>query len=538
MKKRDLVSDAKINDYISGTRKRRLLKKSKKGFARVVFSRAGIFALLFLAQVFFFLFFVLWSQTAILYFLPISITFGAVMSIFVLNNSRIDSSAKLTWLFLIMLVPAFGSAVYLFTRADFGNRKLKRQVRSSLENLRGMAYQDPETLIELESDSPETYSLCKYLNMMTQRPVFKGTRVTYFPSGESNFPEMIEQLQMAQHFIFMEFFIIDEGDFFGSVLEILAQKAAAGVEVRIMYDGMNEFNTLSHDYPKRLAELGIKARVFTRIKPFLSSNYNYRDHRKNLIIDGRVVFTGGVNLADEYINRRERFGYWKDNSVMFEGPIVDSFTQMFLEMWTVYGEDPESPERYFGKYDSYPDEKGYAIAFGDIPLDSDKDAENIILSMINRADRYVHIMTPYLILDGELQTALCNAALRGVDVSILIPGIPDKKIPYALAKTHYKALYKAGVKVYEFTPGFLHAKAVVVDDIKALVGTVNLDYRSLYHHFECSVYMYKMGVIGDIERDFASTRDRCTLVDENVIKAVPWGVRLTGYIAKTFAPLL
>ncbi|MGV3537974.1 phospholipase D-like domain-containing protein, partial [Streptococcus agalactiae] len=282
-------------------------------------------------------------------------------------------------------------------------------------------------------------------------------------------------------------------------LSILEQKVEEGVEVRILYDGMIEITKLSFDYTKRLEKIGIKAKAFSPISPFISTYYNYRDHRKIVVIDGVVGMTGGVNLADEYINHIELFGHWKDSGIMLKGKAVDSFLLLFLQMWSIT-EEKMLVAPYLGVHDDLVENEGYVIPYGDSPLDTDKVGENVYIDILNHAREYVYIMTPYLILDSELEHAIQFAAERGVDVRIIMPGIPDKPIPYALAKTYYQALIKSGVKIYEYTPGFVHSKIFLSDNTKAVVGTINLDYRSLYHHFECAVYLYKVDAIQDIYR--------------------------------------
>ena len=321
----------------------------------------------------------------------------------------------------------------------------------------------------------------------------------------------------------------------GSILKILADKASQGVDVRVMYDGMCEISTLTADYPKRLAKLGIKCKPFSPITPFLSTHYNYRDHRKILVIDGKTAFNGGVNLADEYINREERFGHWKDTAVMLRGSAVRSFTLMFLQMWNLTEENPSWDECDFTEEAA---SDGYVIPYCDCPLDGDKVGENVYMDILYRARDHVHIMTPYLILDNELERALRYAAQRGVDVKIILPGIPDKKLAYSLAKTHYKSLISSGVEIYEYTPGFVHAKVFVSDYEKAVVGTINLDYRSLYHHFECATYMYKTSCISDIEKDFDETLSKCRKVTPETIKNEKITYKISGAIMKVLAPLM
>ena len=359
-----------------------------------------------------------------------------------------------------------------------------------------------------------------------------------FPGGEAKFEELLRQLEKAEEYIFLEYFIIDEGLMWGKILEVLARKAAEGVDVRVMYDGTCEFATLPRDYPSRLEKLGIQCQVFSPVQPFVSTHYNYRDHRKILVIDGKVGFTGGVNLADEYINHIEKYGRWKDAAVMLEGEAVRPLTILFLEMWSILRE----PE--FEKFLSVPPHsvpaKGFAAPYGDCPLDGERVGEMVYIDLLNRAKRYIHIMTPYLILDGELETALKFAAERGVDVHLILPHVPDKKFAYALAKTHYKSLLDSGVKISEWLPGFVHAKVFVVDDSEAVVGTINLDYRSLYHHFENAVWMKDTACIPAIEKDFQKTLEFCRDV-EPTRESIWEGnmlLHLAGILLKVIAPLL
>ena len=336
----------------------------------------------------------------------------------------------------------------------------------------------------------------------------------------------------------------------GRVLNILKRKAAEGVEVRFMYDGMCELSLLPYNYPEKLEKLGIKSRMFAPIMPFISTHYNNRDHRKIVVIDGKVAFTGGINLADEYINRKKRFGYWKDTAVMIQGDAVRSFTLMFLRMW-----NGESNIRRFGvpgtalphddyeyylsvEQDRHADADGYVIPYGDTPYDGERVGEMVYLDIINQAKRYVHIMTPYLIIDSQMITALTYAAKRGVDVSIVLPHIPDKKYAFALAKTHYAELTRAGVKIYEFTPGFVHAKIFVSDDIRGVVGTINLDYRSLYLHFECAAYLHGVSELAVIEKDFEDTVKKSILITEEDIRNQKLLSRLAGKVLKPLAPLM
>ena len=460
---------------------------------------------------------------------------GMVVYLF---NKTMDSSAKLTWMLVISLLPLLGAGLLLFTQKNIGHRRESEQIQKELDRTHTLLEQPESVIREIEHDGSGTDDLSRYLNQSGCFPVFDKTQVTFFPLGEKKFEAMLEELEKAEKFIFMEYFIVEEGYMWGRILDILIRKAQAGVEVRVMYDAMCELSTLPADYYKLLENEGIHAKAFSTLTPVVSTSYNYRDHRKILVIDGKVAFNGGVNLADEYINRKERFGHWKDTAVMLKGPAVTSFTLMFLQMWNTGVTEPDYDTWLSAPAEPMEGASGYVMPYCDNPLDDYKVGEAVYIDILYRATSYVHIMTPYLILDGELETALCFAAQRGVDVRLIMPGIPDKTVPYALAKTHYKALLKAGVKIYEYTPGFVHAKVFVSDDCKAVVGTINLDYRSLYHHFECATYLYKTDCIGEIENDFQETLAKCRTVSEETLKNEKSSYKIIGSLAKMISPLL
>ena len=511
-----------------------LAPKRKKGLLRMVFSRIGLVALLLVLELVLVFSVYCWFFDYFKWFALVQTVFSIGM-VFYLFNITMDASAKLTWLFLIMLMPVPATVMLWYTREDIGHRLTKKRTAELIEQSRGKITQDPETISNPELTAAGTDGLCRYLNRSGVFPIYGNTEVKYFPLGEDKFEAMLEELKKAEKFIFMEYFIVEEGYMWGSILKILADKAAQGVDVRVMYDGMCEVSLLPHDYPKRMAKLGIKCKPFTPIAPFISTQYNYRDHRKILVIDGKVAFNGGVNLADEYINRIERFGHWKDTAVMLRGEAVQSFALMFLQMWNIDEKEPQW-DGFLDRFSAEPD--GFVMPYGDCPLDNDKVGETVYMDILNRAEKYVHIMTPYLILDNELETALKYAAQRGVDVKLILPGIPDKTAAYALAKSHYKSLVSAGVKIYEYTPGFVHAKVFVSDDKKAVVGTINLDYRSLYHHFECATYIYGSSCIPDIEKDFSETLKKCREVTEETIKNEKRSYKILGGIMKLIAPLM
>lgn len=514
-----------------------LLKKGQKGIMRAVFSRLGLILVLLAVQVLFLFSIFQWFEE----FLPhiyggtVVFTVGMVLYLF---NSRLDPTAKLSWLVVILLLPVFGSMLFLYIQSDVGHRTLKKRVQQVIEETRSLIPGQEETRETFQRLDPGAASLARYMNRSGSYPVYDRSAVTYFPLGERKFEEMLRQLERAEKFIFLEYFIVDEGVMWGRILEILARKAAEGVEVRMMYDGTCEFSTLPHDYPKRLKKLGIQCKMFAPVSPFVSTHYNYRDHRKILVIDGHTAFNGGINLADEYINRFPKHGHWKDTAVMIQGEAVRSFTLMFLQMWAL---DERMPE--FRNYLEVPvmsrsDAKGFVIPYGDCPVDNDKVGERVYMDILNRSQRYVHIMSPYLILDGEMENALKFAAERGVEVALILPGVPDKNAPYALAWTHYASLLESGVRIYEYTPGFVHAKVFVSDDREAVVGTINLDYRSLYHHFECATYLYGTDCIPDIEADFQATRQLCRTITPETAREERFSRKFTGFLMKVIAPLM
>ena len=511
-----------------------LLPRSRKNLLRIIFSRLGLVVLMIIAEIVLLVAAYLKLYNYFEWLALVQLVFTIAMVLYLFNCSM-DASAKLTWLFLIMLAPVPASIFLWFTQTSIGQRTVKKRTAEVIQETKGMLKQDENVLYRAELVESGTDDLCRYINRSGCFPVYENTQATFFPSGEAKFEALLEELRKAEKFIFLEYFIITEGYMWGSILKILADKAAQGVDVRVMYDGMCEISTLTADYPERLGELGIKCKSFSPIHPFLSSHYNYRDHRKIMVIDGKVAFTGGVNLADEYINREERFGHWKDTAVMLRGEAVESFTLMFLQMWNLTETEVSWDEC---KVKASAKSDGYVMPYCDCPLDGDKVGENVYIDILYRAKHYVHIMTPYLILDNEVETALRFAALRGVDVKLILPGIPDKKVAYSLAKSHYKSLVAAGVKIYEYDPGFVHAKVFVSDNEKAVVGTINLDYRSLYHHFECAAYMYKTSCIADIEDDFQDTLAKCSEVTPETIKNEKLYYKVVGFLMKTLAPLM
>lgn len=512
----------------------------KKGIISMVFSRFGIVLVLLALQILVLLgLFLKFSQLAPHYYI-ISAVFYIFM-ITVIVNSDHDASSKITWLTTMAFLPIFGALLYIYTTVDIGHRVLKKKVTNILKNTNNKITQDKSVIDKVEEICPDVADLNYYLNKSGRFPLYENTDVTYYPIGEKMFQSMLVELDKAKDFIFMEYFIVDDGYMWDNILEVLIKKANEGVDVRVMYDGTCEFALLPRTYPSSLEKLGIHCKVFSPVSPFISTHYNYRDHRKIMVIDGKTAYNGGINMADEYINYTHKYGHFKDVGVMLKGDAVDSFTLMFLQMWSVN-------ERHcdFSKYLNVGDSpsaggyfsNGFVMPFGDCPLDEYDVGKSVYMDILNRAKDYVYIMTPYMIMDGELENSLTFSAERGVDVRIILPHISDSFVAQALAKTHYKKLLDAGVKVYEYTPGFVHAKVFVSDDVKSVVGSINMDYRSLYHHFECATYMYGTRCIEDIKSDYKDTLAKCQQVTYESIKNDKWYIKLIGKVLKFVAPLI
>lgn len=515
-----------------------IVEKSKKGFFHIVFGRTAVIILLLLIQVAFLALVVLKLQEKAVYAYGFSLLLSAITVIIVINRPG-SPEFKLAWMVPMTIFPVFGVLLYLFVELQVGVRIMNTRLIQVGKEMKPYLMQDAKTQEKLENEDKQMANLAYYVSDKGGFPVFDNSKVEYFPLGEDKFKALVEELEKAQKFIFMEYFIVAQGRMWNTILEILKRKVKEGVEVRFMYDGTCTVSLLPHSYPKKLEAYGIRCKVFNPIKPALSTTQNNRDHRKIVVIDGHTAFTGGINLADEYINEKERFGHWKDTAVMIKGEAVRSFTWMFLQIWD-FDVKNENYDKYLNVKLPETEEKteGYVLPYGDSPLDDENVGELVYTDILNTARDYVHIMTPYLILDHEMITALTYAARRGVDVKIIMPGIPDKPYAFALGKTYYPELLRAGVKIYQYVPGFVHAKVFVSDDEKAVVGTINLDYRSLYLHFECAALMYKVKEIEKVEKDFQETLKQCREITMEDYKNENMITRFGGRILRLFAPLM
>lgn len=515
-----------------------IVKKGKSGIGRVLFGRTGVILLLLVIQLVILFTAFRRLQQYIIYVYWLFALLSAATALLIINRPG-NPAFKLSWMIPITIFPVFGILLYLFVEFQPEKAILNRRLQSVEKQMRKYILQDPDVFEDLEREDKATANLSRYISEKGGFPTYKNYKTTYFPWGKDKYKTLLEELEKAEKFIFMEYFIVAEGQMWDSVLEVLKRKVQEGVEVRFLYDGTCSISLLPYNYPKKLQAYGIKCKIFNPIRPALTTVQNNRDHRKIVVIDGRIAFTGGINLADEYIGELERFGVWKDTALMIEGEAVRNLTLMFLEMWNV--DEPQAV------YDAYLDAsrnfsnlqgQGYVIPYGDSPLDHETVGELVYMDILNSAKDYVHIMTPYLILDHEMITALTYAAKRGIDVKIIMPGIPDKAYAYALAKTYYPELLRAGVKIYQYEPGFVHAKSFTSDDTKAIVGTINLDYRSLYLHFECAVYLYQVPEIAQVEADFQETLKACREVTMDMCKNEKFFTKLSGRILRLIAPLM
>lgn len=517
-------------------------KAKEKGivlFARLLFGRTMVTILLLLLQIITLVVAFKWFQSYTDWFYYMMVTLSAAFVICIVNSKE-NPAFKLSWMLPLCAFPVFGAALFLFVWINPGNIGLQQKLRRRIEETKGLLNTNRRVREKLNKESPELKGISHYIETMNGFPTYDSTKAEYFPLGEEKYKDLLAELKKAEKFIFLEYFIIGRGIMWDSILDILKEKAKEGVEVRVMYDGMCALVNLPYHYPEKLARYGIKAKAFSPIKPLLSTRQNNRDHRKIFIIDGKTAYTGGINLADEYINEKVRYGHWKDASIRLQGDGVRSFTVMFLQMWNLDENGREDYRKYvFADCEPKSEEgNGYVIPYNDDPTNRLDIAKNVYLDILNKAENYVYIMTPYLILDNETVVALTFAAGRGVDVKILMPHVPDKKIVFYIARTYYTQLLEAGVKIYEYVPGFLHSKVWVSDDVKAVVGSINLDYRSLYEHFECAVYLYKNNEVEHIKQDFMETLDKCLEITIGDYKRFPLITRVIGRVFRLIGPLM
>ncbi len=462
--------------------------------------------------------------------------FSAVTALHLLL--RQDKAAfKMSLIFLILLLPVFGGVFYWIFHSQTNSHGLRKRL-AKVEKASESAFDGSEKTYQSALEQmPEAQKQLRYLKRNTPFPVYENTKTEYYPSGEEMFPALLRDLQSAQHYIFLEYFIIAPGYMWDTILSILQERIAAGVDVRVIYDDVGSLPTLPPNYAKKLRAMGIRCERFNPFHPFLTSTQNNRDHRKIAAIDGKIAYTGGINLADEYIAKKIKYGEWKDSAIRLEGDCAWGLTVIFLQMWSVLSRQEENYAQYKPEYSQKQGVTGWVQPYSDSPMNSRDIGEQIYLRIIEQSKRYLYITTPYLMTDDNLMSALEESARCGVDVRIITPEIPDKKVVHFTSRSYYRSLIEAGVKVYEFSGGFMHAKNVVCDDVVATVGTTNLDFRSLYLHFECGVCLYRTESIADIKRDYLETVERCR---EITLKDCKFNVfvRFFHSICRIFAPLM
>ena len=474
---------------------------------------------------------------ALMYIPFFSVAVVATQIFVLLNiiNSDDNPDYKIPWLLVVLLIPVAGFMIYFM----YYSRKLPKKFIRRLEELNDVKVKDDsEDFALLKQTDVTAYRQALQICRTSNTHLYRNTKATYFEVGEKMHPAMLEDLQGAEKFIFMEYFIIEEGVFWNSILDILKEKVSQGVEVKVVYDDIGCMSTLPGDYYKQLRKVGISAVPFSVLRGQANNEFNNRSHRKLLIVDGTIGYTGGINIADEYINRHERFGHWKDTGIRLEGEAVVEMTKMFLTDYSLNFRKYTEPSRQY--YISPPCEgSGFVIPFGSGPKPIyDKEVgKAVIMNMLNQAKRYVYITTPYLIIDNERSQAIENAAIRGIDVKIVTPAIPDKKIIFEMTRSCYHRFIGSGAEIYEYTPGFIHAKMYVADDEIAMIGTINLDYRSLVHHFENGVWLYKCDVIGEIKADIINTIAKSQRILPGVIKENILN-RFIRSVVRIFAPML
>lgn len=505
---------------------------------RSLLRRRFLVALLLILQLAF-LVYTLLSRSLTSKLLGVLLTLLSLFVCLYINSKKDKGAFKLTWVFLILLFPLFGGLFYLMFRSQSpGKRTSEAYARCTAEAQRLMAL--PEDSFEQAcTELPQHAPQLRYLKECAGFPVYSGTETEYLSPGEQKYERLLEELKKAESYIFLEYFIIQEGQMWNSILEILQEKAKSGVLVRVMYDDVGCFLKLPAKYADSLRARGIECVVFNPFRPVLTSIQNNRDHRKIAVIDGKVAFTGGVNLADEYINAVEKFGHWKDAAVMLKGKAAWSLTLIFLQMWGHCTGLNEDYIRYYPwRNEACPNkDDGYVLPYADSPTDRENVAEHVYLQIINRASDYVYINTPYLIIDDSMVSALCLAAKSGVDVRIVTPHKWDKRLVHITTRSYYRELINNGVKIYEYSRGFIHSKSFVSDDSTAVIGTANLDFRSLYLHFECGVWMHGSKAVMQLKEDFLTTLECCQPITEkdcrcNILH------RYLQEILRLFAPLM
>ena len=462
-----------------------------------------------------------------------SLSFFIALKIVNRNN---NPDFKIAWLIPVLCFPVGGALLYIMFGRSHLNKKNTRKLKDAVESSGNIISPNKELLDRITAENAHLFREASYIINNSRSNIYEYTDTEFLNPGILFFESLVHELKKAERFIFLEYFIIGEGEMWDQIFRILKEKAAAGVEVRLMYDDIGTINLLPLNFPDKMKSFGINTVVFNPYKPSLDRFMNYRDHRKFAIIDGKVAFTGGINIADEYINKKERFGFWEDSSVRLEGDAVRKVVVLYLEMWYfVTGEKQD-----YGKYaiDHKGKSDGYVIPFSDEPLFRGLIHENAYINIINNAKKYVYICTPYLILDDVMESALIRAAKSGIDVKIITPHHPDKKYIFEMTQANYARLIDNGVNIYEFIPGFIHTKMIISDDTTAIVGTCNFDYRSFYLHFENGVWMYKCKAVSQACESFHKALSVSEQVPPDFEEQLSFSRTLVRSVLKVISPML
>ena len=507
----------------------------KKRLINILFSKMMITAYIIIFELFLIFLFVSFLSSIskpISLFLKI---FSVLMVIYVYNRND-NPSYKLAWTSVILALPTVGGVLYMLFGGKKVSKELRRIIDRSNDDTKGIMLQEEKLLEKLRKENVEAAKQANYLMKYGGYPCLNQTETTFIASGREYYELLMEEIKKAEKFIFLEYFILEEGKMWNDILDVLCEKAKKGVDVRLIYDDVGCIVKLEDGYDEKMSQMGIRCKVFNPIKARLAIQMNNRDHRKITVIDNKTGFTGGINLADEYMNIKEVYGHWRDQGIMLKGDAVSSLTFMFLQFWD-YGESIKSD---FSSYlMSYPrNDDGYVIPFSDAPTDDESVGQNAHLNIIHAAKEYIFIQTPYLILDNVVRDALALASKNGVDVRIMVPCIPDKKLVNQVTKSNYEYLLESGVRIYEYTPGFVHAKTVVSDDEFGVIGSINFDYRSYFLHFECGVWMYRSKAILGCRDDFLKTLDKCHEITYQEYMKTNVLVRIVRSILNLFSPLL
>ena len=463
---------------------------------------------------------------------PFFMVISTLVVLWLVNKDE-NPAYKITWIILILVVPVLGGLLYLCVGNKKPSRRIRRTLQPILDDMENVMLMENEKSHNIQDGADYGITYLSDLGYGT----YQNTETKYYSLSDYGYGDLLKDIRHAKHYIFMEYFIVSEGLMFETIIKLLKKKVQEGVEVRFIYDDVGSLTTVPYGFEKQLEAAGIKCVVFNPFIPFLSVAMNHRDHRKICVIDGYIGYSGGFNLADEYINAKMRFGHWKDTGIRLEGDAVWNLTAMFLSIWNAYRHEDHEYTQYkphIHNQDTY-HEKGYVVAYGDSPLDEERTGEDIYLNLIQQAKHEVLIMTPYFIIDDTMMKALTMASKKGVQVKIITPGVPDKKNVYKVTRSYYHSLIQEGIEFYEYTPGFMHAKVVLCDNKVATVGTINFDYRSLYLHFECNVLLYETMTIQDIHKDFMETLSLCQKIDQKHSQ------RFRGLyeaILRLFAPLM